>query len=96
MSNPQPRSRRQWEYLFRERRNEGYDLAYPFVTDQASRAPAVLRDPYTADAWVALSEDERMIHMKRWIKGEVLDGMPDRPAPMPDPHPSQWIPRWVY
>lgn len=50
VSNLQPRSRRRWEYLFRERRNDGYDLAYPFCTDQTSSAPAVLRDPYTADA----------------------------------------------
>lgn len=96
MTDVRPRSRRQWEYLFRERRNEGYDLARPFTDERASSAPAELRDPFTADAWLALSEDERIAHTKRWIIGEVLDAMPPRPAPMPDPGPSHRIPRWVY
>lgn len=96
MSNLRPRSRRQWEYLFRERRTEGCALAEPFTAERASSAPAVLRKPYTLDAWLALSEDERIAHTKQWVIGEVLDGMPERPEPMPDPGPHNRIPRWIY
>jgi hypothetical protein len=96
VSNPQPCSRRQWEYLYREQRAQGYDLAAPFAAERASSAPVALREPYTLDAWLALSEDERLAHTKQWVICEVLDGMPDRPAPMPDPGPLYRIPRSIY
>jgi hypothetical protein len=96
VSNPQPRSRRQWDYLYRERRAQAYDLAEPFTADQASSAPDALREPYTLDAWLALSEDERIAHTKQWVICEVLDGMPDRPEPLPDPGPHNRIARWIY